>query len=175
MKTLAALALAAALPIGGLAVPAALPAPEPAPFQILDDDDFGARRGMLQRLVERVGGGLRDRLEQGLDELGVTDAQRDAMRAVVEQHADSLRAKRSAELDARRALLDASMARPTDPAAIHVASQDLATAMAEARIASGMMRDEVRALLTPEQLAELDAKRDGWMDRLDDLRAQFGR
>lgn len=167
MKTLAILTLAAALPF---TIPTT-PAPAEPPATVADDEAPRPARGpMLGGLVDRLGDGLRGRIAAGLDELDVSDAQRETLGAIVRQHADRLRATREAEGDARTALLDASATRPTDVGAIHVASQALASAMADARIATGTLRDELRAVLTPEQVAQLDAKRAGARERLGELR-----
>lgn len=111
-------------------------------------DDFAARGG---RLVER----LRERAEA----LGITESQREAMRASFQQHAAIVSAARSSVRDARIAFAAASRERPTNVEAIERTSHALASAVAAWRIAGGAARDDVRVFLTPEQRSEIDAGR----------------
>jgi len=112
------------------------------------------------RAASRIRLAMRARLACLADELDLTDAQREAIASVLRQHAGVLRERVSDEADARRALWEATARRPTDAGAIQLASEELARAMAEARIAIGGVRDEIRAHLTPEQAARVDQRRD---------------
>ena len=92
----------------------------------------------------------------GLDGAKLTEAQREQVRAVVDQHRDETRALLDRVSEARRTLaLSAERGQVDEAAATEVGVATGALALAEARV-----RAEVLQLLTPEQRAELEKRRD---------------
>ena len=106
--------------------------------------DFGGGPG----LGGPFGGG-------GLNLPGLTDAQRDQIRAVMEQHRDELR-KLTGQLMMAQRGLEASVAQGQvdESKAADIGASATALALARARVET-----EVRALLTPEQRQQIEARR----------------
>jgi Spy/CpxP family protein refolding chaperone len=90
----------------------------------------------------------------GLDGANLTEAQRQQVRAIIEQHRDEIRGMNDRVAQARRALIASAENGQPDEAQANELGQATATlALAEARI-----RAEVMQLLTPEQRAEVQRR-----------------
>lgn len=108
-------------------------------------------------------------------ELGVTDAQRDQIKAVLQSHADELKALGERARDARQALRAAMTADAPDDNAIRQASAGVAAVEADRAVAQAHIRAEVWQLLTPDQQAkarQLEAQLANWMQQRPRLRQQ---
>lgn len=89
--------------------------------------------------------------------LGLTEAQREQMRASAREHREAIDETRDALRAAGRTLRAALHAQPRDPATIDAARAALKQAQAVAQSARDARRADVGAALTPEQRLELDA------------------
>jgi len=100
------------------------------------------------------------RLEKLAGKLGLSEPQREQIRAGVERHADELQTRRAAVRSAReelRRVLDAS---PGDAAALRDAAQRVEAARSELVVARGARRAELRTALTPDQQQQAQQLRD---------------
>ena len=98
-----------------------------------------------------------------LRDLNLTDAQRDQMRQITEQHRERTRGLVDALMKAQNAQRQAMGTVPADEARIRAAMQDLAQAQTELALHRAQIQGEVYALLTPEQqqtAAKLRAERE---------------
>lgn len=118
-----------------------------------------------QRRGERARQAGRSRMAE---DLGLSQAQREQLRAVARQHKDGLRAQRATVHDARQALRAVMQAAPQDAGALRAAAGTLEHARTELLVARGARRAELQDSLTPEQrtrAAELKQQRQA--DRAD--------
>lgn len=93
-------------------------------------------------------------LERIFDRLELTPEQREEIRAVVASHHDELRGELTDLIDARLVLHDQVHAETFDEDAIRQAASVVAAAQAELAVTHGVLVQEVREILTPEQEAE---------------------
>ncbi len=124
-------ALATALAIAALPV-AAQDAPRPRP----DAQAHAMRPRMEERFAKAV---------------GLTEDQKTKIAAIRQKHQEGAEARRKAAMDARKAFMDAyrgSSASVEDLRKLHRAASD---AQMEAMLDHRAQRDEISALLTPEQ------------------------
>jgi Spy/CpxP family protein refolding chaperone len=97
----------------------------------------------------------------GLEGVDLTEAQREQVRAVADQHRDEIRGLLDRAAEARRTLaLSVERGQVDETAATEVGAATAALALAEAR-----QRAEVLQLLTPEQRAELQKRREAREER----------
>jgi Spy/CpxP family protein refolding chaperone len=100
----------------------------------------------------------------GLQELGLSDAQRDQVRAIHESHRDEFQQLAEKVRTAREGLTALIEAETIDEAAIRAKAADVAAAEADVAILNAKVRAEVfSSVLTPEQqqkARELRAQRD---------------
>jgi Spy/CpxP family protein refolding chaperone len=94
-------------------------------------------------------GGLE--LMRGLREVGLTDAQREQIRSILEQHRAEFQELATRGNEARRGVLDAIETEPVDEALIRERSNAAAVVMADAAILGARVRSEIFLILTPEQ------------------------
>ena len=94
-----------------------------------------------------------------LDQLGATEAQRQAIRTIEQSHDAALRGVRERERSARQGLQSAMMAETVDEGAIRARSADVAAVEADAAVLQARVRSEVFAVLTPEQRAQASTLR----------------
>lgn len=95
--------------------------------------------------------GMLGPLGRGLRALGLSDAQRDQVRTILQSHKDEfapIGERMRAAHQGMRALIEAD---PADADAIRAKSQELAAVEADAAILGAKVRGEVFAVLTPEQ------------------------
>jgi Spy/CpxP family protein refolding chaperone len=102
--------------------------------------------------------------------LDLTDEQRSQARALAEQHRESTKELRAELRQARRALRDAIQAEAFNETSIRSAAAVVAAAEAEMAVVRARHRQDFEALLTPEQLAELDQFRQQRKERREDFR-----
>jgi Spy/CpxP family protein refolding chaperone len=100
----------------------------------------------------------RNPLLAALRALGVTDAQKQQIRAVVRQNRGGLQPLMRQVAAARIALQEAVAAVPPNDGAISSASANLAAAQAQASEARGRIVAQIVQLLTPEQQQALQAR-----------------
>ena len=100
---------------------------------------------LLERVLERVG----DRLE-------ISDGQREQIRAMVEQRREVLREDVEAVLTARRDLFAAIHGESFDEAAIRAAAAVVGAAQADLAVERARLVQEIRGVLTPEQLERVE-------------------
>ena len=90
-----------------------------------------------------------------IQRLGLTDAQKDQVKSIVDARTEEFRALGERARDARRALQDAIAADPVNDATIRQKSADLALVEADLAVASAHARADVVKLLTAEQREQL--------------------
>ena len=88
-------------------------------------------------------------------QLGLTEAQRDQLRAAAREHRPEVESTRDALRSAGRALKTALAAEPRDAATIDAARAAVRQAQEAAKAAREARRTEMGAALTPEQREEL--------------------
>jgi protein CpxP len=121
----------------------------------------------------RGGGGL------ALRALNLTDAQREQVRTLTQQHREQNRAVADKMRAAMEAQQNAVQTIPVDEALIRSTTQELAEAQTEMALQRARLHSEILALLTPEQQAEAKklqaeraARRDQMRQRMDQRRQQ---
>ncbi|MGE5243799.1 MAG: Spy/CpxP family protein refolding chaperone [Betaproteobacteria bacterium] len=87
-------------------------------------------------------------------QLGITDAQRDQIKSIVQSHGDELKALRDRELGAHQTLRTAITADTLDDNAIRQASAGVAAVDADLAVARAHIRSEIWQVLTPDQQAK---------------------
>lgn len=87
-------------------------------------------------------------------QLGLSDAQTDQIKTIVQSHASEWKDLGDRARAAHQALSAAELADPVSDAAIRAASADLAAVEAEMAVARAHVRTEVFQVLTPEQQAK---------------------
>ena len=105
-------------------------------------------------------------------ELKLTDAQKASFKAIFAKHKDSLKAKGQAIREARKAYREALEKPDTPQDALKTMNRSLADLKFERRMEARAMRQELRAVLTPEQ-REKAARMEGRMEGM--RMAQAGR
>ena len=98
-----------------------------------------------------------------LRDLNLTDAQREQVRQLTEQHREQTRALVDSLMKAQEAQRQAIETVPADEARIRAAMQELAQAQTEIAVDRAQLQSEIYALLTPEQqqaVAKRRAERD---------------
>ncbi len=106
--------------------------------------------------------GKKERLAKAL---GLTDAQKDQMKAVREKYRPTFEPLRKEARAERRLLRNLVMAEPQDEAAIRAQAQKVAGTAGDMAVARARMFREMRAILTPEQQKTLAGLRDKWEKR----------
>jgi protein CpxP len=89
-----------------------------------------------------------------IERLGLTDSQRDQVRAVVQSHDEEMKALNDRSFAARQALETAVMADPFDEGAIRARSADVGAIDADMAVIRARARADVFQMLTPEQQAK---------------------
>ncbi len=89
-----------------------------------------------------------------LHRLGLTEDQRDEIRRLVDQHREQTRPQLQQVSERRLDLFDRIHAPELDEAAIRDGAIAVATAEAEIAVARAVLLQQVRQLLTPEQLED---------------------
>jgi Spy/CpxP family protein refolding chaperone len=86
-----------------------------------------------------------------VERLGLSDAQKDSVKTIMQSHAAEFKALAERAGTARRGLEDAVMADPIDDAAIRQKSADVAAVDADMAVAAAHVRTEVFQVLTADQ------------------------
>jgi Spy/CpxP family protein refolding chaperone len=107
-----------------------------------------------------------------LRELGLTDAQLQQVRTIMESHRDDQKAIGDRMRDARKALQDAIEADPLNEGAIRDAAAAVGAIDADAAVLQAKLRAEVFALLTPEQVKKAKELRSEMENRMKDGRGR---
>jgi protein CpxP len=107
-----------------------------------------------------------------LRELGLTDTQREQVKAVMESHRDEQQAIGDRMQTARKALHDAIAADTFDEAAVRAAGAEVGAVEADAAVLQAKIRAEVIALLTPEQVKKAKELRSEIENRMKDGRGR---
>ncbi len=97
---------------------------------------------------------LHDGVRHMLHRLGLTEDQRDEIRRLVDQHREQTRPQLQQVSERRLDLFDRIHAPELDEAAIRDGAIAVATAGAEVAVARAVLLQQVRQLLTPEQLED---------------------
>jgi protein CpxP len=105
-------------------------------------------------------------------ELGLTDAQREQVKAVMESHRDEQKAIGDRMQKARKALHDAIAADTFEEAAIRTAAAEVGAVEADAAVLQARIHAEVVALLTPEQVKKAKELRTEMENRVKDGRGR---
>ena len=92
-------------------------------------------------------------------DLGLTDAQRDQVKAIAESHKADWRALADRARDAHRALNEAVTTAPIDEALIRQKSSEVAAVDADMAVARARAHAEVFQILTPEQKEKVKARK----------------
>ena len=106
-----------------------------------------------------------------VERLGLSDAQKDSVKTIMQSHAAEFKALADRAGTARRGLEDAVMADPIDDAAIRQKSADVAAVDADMAVAAAHVRTEVFQVLTADQRSQAKqwaahrAERGGWKGR----------
>ena len=118
------------------------------------------------------GSGRGGAMMMGLRQLDLTDAQRAAMRDIMEGHRERLDALRERSAPIREALRGAATATPVDESLIRHLSAQLAEVQADGAVLHANIQSEVFAVLTPEQQTEARELRAERERRMEERRAR---
>ncbi len=99
------------------------------------------------------------RLRAMAQQLGLSVAQKEQLRAVVQSHKNDWQALRKRAMEARQSLRQAITANAVDDAAIRRQSAQLASVQADIAVARAHVRAEMLKVLTPEQRAKAETLR----------------
>lgn len=111
--------------------------------------------GMHGRMMGR--GGVFGELRMGLRGLNLTEDQRTQVRSILQSHREDFKALLEKGRAAREQLQQAASGSPVDENAVRNASGAVGDAAADAAILRAKVRNEIFALLTPEQRQKADA------------------
>ncbi len=123
-------------------------------------DGFGARPGMLLRLADR---------------LDLSTEQRARIESIIEQERPAVQQLRTQLMEARRAFRDTMTPGSFDEAAVRAHAEAQSKLMTEMMVANARMKAHVLAVLTPEQLSQLEEIRDLFHDFAGPHRGGFRR
>lgn len=101
----------------------------------------------------------------------LTEEQERQVGEILRAHRVALEEKSARAAEARRAVMGQLTADAVDAAALGTAMDQAAAAGKELALEWAQVRREVQALLTPEQVAELQALRDKFLKRVDERHA----
>jgi Spy/CpxP family protein refolding chaperone len=108
-----------------------------------------------------------------LGQLDLTDAQRDQVRTVMQEHDAELQALME-KVDAARAAQHAAItATPVNEAEIRAKGADLAAAMTETAVLRARIHEQVSQILTPEQRAKAEELRAQRQKRMGERRERW--
>lgn len=92
--------------------------------------------------------------------LGLTDTQKEQVKAIVERHKASIKAKMDAAQSAQKAMHEALKHTASDANALKTLHQKASDAHFEVMLEQRAVHQEILPLLTPEQKAKLEAQRE---------------
>ncbi|HEY3380958.1 MAG TPA: Spy/CpxP family protein refolding chaperone [Vicinamibacterales bacterium] len=126
---------------------------------------------------ERKGAGMMMRggpgraLRLGLRQLGLSDTQKQQVKAILQGHKADFKGFADRLVTARRTLGDAIAVDPINEAAIREKSADLAKVQADLAVFRAQVRKEVFGVLTPDQQQKAKDMKARFLDRVDRFRA----
>jgi protein CpxP len=109
------------------------------------------------------------------DRLDMTEEQRDQVKALHQQHRQAMEAQRDQMREAQRELADQMHAATFDEGAIRNAAATVAALKADLAVAKAALHQEVRALLTPEQLEQFNEMQERRRERMEEGKGFRGR
>jgi periplasmic protein CpxP/Spy len=104
-------------------------------------------------------------LRHALSQVDLSEAQKEKIRELVEARKSKMQALHAELRESGRALRAAADAQPADPAAVGAAFLELKSQREEIRAEKKALRNEISAVLTPEQRAELEGFLEGMRER----------
>lgn len=122
-------------------------------------DKGGAKRGEAREKGKK--GGERRGSGKMMKELGLSDEQKEQMKAIGKKNHESIKNLMKKMQEARKKMQEASRNENIDEAAIRAISKEVADTMTDITIAKSKMHKEMQAIMTDEQKAkakELRAK-----------------
>ncbi len=108
-------------------------------------------------------------------QLGLTDAQKDQIKTIMQSHRDELQGLGQRAADARQALHQAELTDPVDEGAIRDKSTALAAVEADLAVSRAHIRSEVFQVLTPDQQAKAKQLAAQMQQRMQNRRQWMGR
>ena len=118
-------------------------------------------------------GTTNDRFGRRLGQLGVTDAQKAQVKAILRSYQPTVGPLVKEVVTERRTLRDTIRAQTVDETAIRAQAAKVASLEADLAVQRAHVAHDIRAVLTPEQLQKLkqiqidaDARFDGWLQRI---------
>ena len=109
-----------------------------------------------------------------LERLGLSDAQKDQAKTIMQSHQDEMKALAEREGPARTALGDAMSADVMDEATIRARSYDVAAVEADMAVAHARIRSEIFQILTADQQAQLKQMQSRLKQREEEMRQRRG-
>lgn len=97
------------------------------------------------------------KLRHAADKLGLSDSQREQVKAVAQAHRDQMSSLRQSARAAKEALEHVLATTPQDADAVRTAARAVSAAHEDLAVARGARRADVRSVLTPEQQAQVAA------------------
>ncbi len=128
-------------------------------------DDGGRHHGGWNGCDCGKHGGDCGKKERFAKALGLTDKQKEQMKAVREKYRPALEPLRKEAFAERRALRALVMAQPQDEAAIRAQAAKIAGTAGDIAVQRARMFREMHAILTPEQVKKLDELKGRWEKR----------
>ena len=114
------------------------------------------------------------RMERIFERLDLTDEQREQVRGVLDGHSEATAAEREELRTRREALMELVRAPEIDEAAIRAAAGEVAAIKTDLLVARAALHQELRQLLTPEQIEQLEELRERRRERMEERRG-YGR
>lgn len=114
------------------------------------------------------------RMQRAFEQLGLSDAQRDQLRSLSENHRSATEPLREQVRTAQQTLANT---KPDDPNYANVtaeARRNLDTARQQLRDQQEQFRSQTQAVLTPEQRNSLEARRAERRERMEERRGEMG-
>jgi len=108
------------------------------------------------------------------EKLKLTDDQTQKIHAVLQTHKDEIASALTSLNDTHKALLAAVRADKVDETAIKTASAAMGTAIGNASVLRAKVRQEVMAILTPEQRTQIDEALDAMQQNKDEAVGEMG-
>jgi Spy/CpxP family protein refolding chaperone len=102
-------------------------------------------------------------------ELDLTAEQRNKIRAILKSHKSDIASALQPVAEKRRTLREATLAESANEAAIRVAADELGKAIGDAAVMGSQIKQEVRAVLTPEQREKVTQFRQQSDSAIDDF------
>jgi Spy/CpxP family protein refolding chaperone len=147
---------------------AGLVVPAPAVAQ----DTNGQQQPAPRRVARMQHRGAQPML-RGMRQLNLTEEQRQQVRDTMQRHRDELKALGAQLRAARQALRTATDAEVVDQGAVRAATSQMAEAQAQGALLRAKIRQEVFALLTPEQQEQAKALRSEFEQRQEQRRLRM--